>query len=213
MLRALRNTNILSFLTFSIVFLMPAISFARDPLTPNARLPVPGHIEAEDFASVAGINVRETGRYEAGGGEILSRVTNGERANYGVTVAKTGIYSVRLRYSSDAAAGATLILKRGGTSIELARINLPSTGDWEVYQTAILKNVALTAGDQTVEAHISGGAGDLLNLNWFYFEKQMSTDAPDYQIYVSPMNGNDSNSGDVNSPYLTLKKAAERLQH
>jgi Carbohydrate binding module (family 6) len=215
-LRGRTESFLLTFLctaTLCTTTLLPSTSFARDPLTPaNTRLAVPGHIEAEDFAAVTGINVRETGQYEAGGGEVLSRITNGENANYGVRVAAAGTYSIRIRYSSDAANGGTLVIKRGGSSTELGRINLASTGDWEVYQTALLKNIALTAGDQTIEVRITGGSGDLVNLNWLYLEAQASTAAPAYQIYVSPTAGSDNNSGDINSPYLTLKKAADRLQ-
>jgi len=192
-------------LTFSISVVLPCL--AKDPLYENTRLPIPGHIETENFISIGGrAPTRDTPRGEAGHGESLFQPEPGSLANYAVDVAGTGRYEIKIRYSKASGGRAPISFDAtsGGTTSTL----LPKTGHISNFQTATT-TIELSEGLQTLIMRFGGTAVDWSGtyVNWIAFRRLRETASPTV-IEVSPTTGNDdSNSG----PFKTVKRAFDRV--
>lgn len=124
--------------------------------------PVPAistRIEAENYTNMYGV-LKES-CWDAGLGQDLHWIENGDWMEYSVNVATAGNYTVNFRIAAPAAGGQFQVRKADGTA--LATVNVPSTGDWQMWQT-VTANVALVAGVQTIR--IVSTASPMWNFNW-----------------------------------------------
>nr|WP_222597067.1 carbohydrate-binding protein [Chitinophaga pinensis] len=85
---------------------------------------VPGHIEAESFDAMSGIQTEGCG--DIGGGENIGWVDTGDWMDYFVNVTAAGSYNVSFRVAS-APGGGQLQLQSGANT--LTTVDVPATGD------------------------------------------------------------------------------------
>ena len=123
-------------------------------------LVIPGHIEAEDYTSYSGVGLYPT--TDAGGGQCVGSIDNGDWFSYNVTVTAAGTYNVDLRVAT-IFAGQQLQIRKGG--VTLATVSIPNTGGWQTWAT-ISTSVTLPAGSQTLQIYSTTSSW---NLNWMDF--------------------------------------------
>ena len=124
--------------------------------------PVPGTVQAEDFAAMNGIQLEGTS--DAGGGQNVGWIDAGDWMDYEVNVTKAGSYTVSFRVAS-ANGGGQLQLQSAGQS--LASVAIPSTGGWQNWTTETA-TVNFSAGSQTLRVYAPAGGW---NLNWIEFSE------------------------------------------
>ena len=95
------------------------------------------------------------------GGYNIGWATAGEWLEYTVNVGNTGIYTLELRVACDGD-GRTIDLQIGDVLIN--DIAIPNTGGWQNWETIIVPNVALTAGEQIMKLTV--GDVSYVNLNY-----------------------------------------------
>ena len=128
----------------------------------STRYPIPGKIEAENYAAQSGTDKETT--TDTGGGQNVDWYETGDWLDYNVSVATAGTYTVQFRVAS-ANGGATLQLRNSGGAV-LGSISVGNTGGWQSWQT-ISTNVSLPAGNQTLRLYASASTG--CNVNWLNF--------------------------------------------
>ena len=152
----------------------------------NDDQPIPGKIEAEDFASQSGTQTENCSE----GGQNVGWIDNGDWLDYNVDVASAGDYKVDFRVASQSAT-IKFDLKKGNSN--LTSVSTASTGGWQTWKT-VSKTVSLSAGKQTLRLQATGSSW---NINWIEFTQE-STDAPigetislqgNNGMYVSSENG------------------------
>ncbi|CAM4217801.1 hypothetical protein FHS16_000412 [Paenibacillus endophyticus] len=151
-----------------------------------AAHPIPGMIEAEDFADMSGIQLDVTD--DSGGSSYIGWTDAGDWMDYTVNVEKAGVYAATLRLASPLE-GTSKIQLRNAANQTLAAINIPNTGDWGAYQNIETK-LSLSAGEQTLRVYVVNAG---FNFNWLSFEfvsdsviepepEPNPTDGPFFQI-------------------------------
>jgi hypothetical protein len=95
----------------------------------------------------------------------VSFIEAGEWLQFTIDVKKQNIYNVEARYSSEKAGG-KLYLEQDGKKIS-ETAELPVTGGETVWETVVLKNVALKQGINKIRIHFEGGN---FNLNFLEFK-------------------------------------------
>lgn len=159
----------------------------NDVVTSSAFQSVPGRIEAEDFATMSGVQTEITA--DIGGGLNVGWIDAGDWMSYNLNVQSSGAYSVSFRVASASHAGQIQLQRNGST---LASINLPVTGGWQVWQT-VSTFVYLPRGPQTLTVLASAGG---FNLNWLEFsfvtevaeDERIPNDLELSQNYPNPFN-------------------------
>ena len=149
---------------------------------------IPGRIEAENFDE-GGMNVayydettaNQGGAYrteavdieassDVGGGFNVGFVGEGEWLNYTVNVARSGLYTLKVRVASLPPGGAFYFAVDGRRVTRL--ITLPHTDGWQNWQTVTVPGVRLPAGAHVLQLIMNsrGYFGAVGNFNWFSFE-------------------------------------------
>ncbi|MCU0429652.1 MAG: PQQ-dependent sugar dehydrogenase [Cytophagaceae bacterium] len=144
---------------------------------------IPGRIEAEEYdlggqgvafndGSAAnlggvfrtdGVDIQATA--DANGAFNVGWTTAGEWLEYSVNVQTAGVYTLTLRVAT-VAAGNTIAVSMDGSNITSAPVSLPLTGGWQTWQTVIVPNVSLSAGNRILRlTFVQGG----VNLNFVSF--------------------------------------------
>ena len=123
---------------------------------------LPGQIEAERFCHTNGMQTQDTG--DIGGGQHLSWIETNDTVTYDVAVPLAGKYKVEYRVSSPSGGAISLKLDNG---IALGSLAIPSTGSYEVWETAS-HEITLNAGEQTLLIQATTGGW---NLNWINLTK------------------------------------------
>jgi len=102
---------------------------------------------------------------DVGGGYNIGWATAGEWLEYSVSVMKSGTYdlSVRVACNGD---GRAISVDMEGISIA-DNVVIPNTSGWQSWQTVIVKNINLTAGQKIMR--VTAGATDFVNLNYVTF--------------------------------------------
>jgi len=131
--------------------------------TPSSGTAIPGTIQAENYATMSGVQTEQT--QDAGGGLDVGWIDQGDWMNYNATAGAAGTYTVSFRVAAPFSGGTLQLKDASGNT--LANVNVPNTGNWEVWQT-VTATVSLPAGNQTLQLYNNGFTG--WNINWMDFE-------------------------------------------
>ncbi|MCF6404373.1 carbohydrate-binding protein [Chitinophaga filiformis] len=165
------------------------VIFAIQGGTPFKGIPIslPGKLEAEDY-DLGGQNIayndfdanNHSGQYRPNegvdvegcgeGGYDVGGMSAGEWISYSVNVTQPGTYTLQARVASPNLQK-SFHVELNGKNISGA-INVPNTGDWQVYQTVNVTTPVLTTGRQTLRIIMDT---DGFNLNYLNF---VSNDNP-----------------------------------
>ena len=104
----------------------------------------------------------------AGGGQAIGWIDDGEFLEFTVDVAQSGTYAVSARVATPQS-GRDFRVEAGGAS---AAVAVPNTGGWSAWQVAQGGELALPAGEQVVRFALTDGP---FNLDWVEFAL---TDSP-----------------------------------
>ncbi|MEI9945509.1 MAG: carbohydrate-binding protein [Chitinophagaceae bacterium] len=158
----------ISFLIISAIILFIGRLQAQTPPVSN----IPGTVEAEDFASVAG-GIFSSSTNDVGGGLRLQGIAPASGSTvvgwmeYNVKINQTGSYTLTFRVGTPQS-GAQFRVKLGGTT--LATVNMVNTGDWGVWGDAVHdQTISLTASTNTQTLRIESTGGGTCDLNWIKF--------------------------------------------
>ena len=154
-------------------------SSSSPPPATTSYTTLPSKIEAENFSSQSGVVVEPT--TDAGGGQSLGYIANGDWMEYNVNALSAGSYSVALRVASAESGAQFQIRKSDGTV--LATLTVPNTGGWQIWQT-LNATVSLAAGNQTLRLVSTSFAG--WNINWLDFQTPSSSPSPTAGYAVLP---------------------------
>ncbi len=125
----------------------------------NTAVLLPGHIEAEAYSAMQGIQLESTA--DQNGGQNITSIDDGDWMDYPVNVASSGIYTFRFRVANGWGDGAAFELRQAdGTALKT--VEVPRTGGLQNWQT-MTATVHLTAGEQTLRLFVVKGNW---NLNW-----------------------------------------------
>jgi endoglucanase len=125
-------------------------------------------VEAEAFSNMSGIQKENTS--DAGGGQNIGYVDNGDWMEYTITPATSGTYNVNLRMAMQDGGGLLQIRKADGTV--LATVNVPHTGGYQTWAT-VSTQIQLAAGTQTIR--LVSTSWQSWNLNWFEYAAGTAT--------------------------------------
>ncbi|GIH10756.1 hypothetical protein Rhe02_88230 [Rhizocola hellebori] len=139
--------------------------------TPGGNRDAYGTIQAESFDSQSGLSVQATS--DAGGGQNLSAVNNGNWAVYrGVNFGAGTAHQFRARVASGAAGGVSgLVEVRLGsaTAPVIGSFAVANTGGWQSWQTVPTNISGVTGTHDVYLTFSSGQPADFVNVNWFSF--------------------------------------------
>ncbi|MEP6930083.1 MAG: carbohydrate-binding protein [Flavobacterium sp.] len=150
-------------------------------------------IQAEDYASMSGIQVEAT--TDTGGGSNVGYTETGDWLAYNsINFPTTGSYLIEYRVASGITGGKLSSDLNGGT-ILLGNVDVPNTGGWQNWQT-VSQTVNVNAGTYNFGIYIQNTG---MNINWIKITKvgaaaKMATvkaveekEAPvDLNVYPSP---------------------------
>ena len=128
---------------------------------------LPSKIEAENYITMSGVVAEAT--TDAGGGQSLGYIGNGDWMEYNVNALQAGSFTLSLRVAS-AENGGQIQLRSSSGSV-LATFSVPNTGGWQVWQT-ITASVTLPQGNQTLRLISTASAG--WNINWINFAQSIA---------------------------------------
>ena len=168
---------------------------------------IPGKIEAESFFEMSGVSLENTS--DIGGGKNIGYLDQGDYLLYEVQVSHTGTYDVTYRHASQSSGSLrlTLLDTSGAVYSNLHIAALPSTGDWQTWQSTVKNGVYITKGQYLLKMDILQAP---FNLNWFEFDLAVSVEedvASEVKVYPNPSNGRINISGEAiqnASVWLTL---------
>jgi len=121
--------------------------------------PVPGIVQAENYDAMSGVLAETT--TDAGGGQDVGSIGQGDWMDYAVNAAIASNYIVTFRVAATATGGTLQLRKSDGTVLGSAVV--PNTGGWQLW-TSVSMTVPLPAGSQKLRVYSSGTAG--VNVNW-----------------------------------------------
>ena len=117
-------------------------------------------IEAESYSGMSGVQAANT--QDAGGGQAMGWIDNGDWMDYQVSAPSSGNYTVNFRLACPFT-GARLQIKNSAGTV-LSTVDIPYTGGFENWQT-VSASIALAAGTQTIRIQSVASAG--FNFNWW----------------------------------------------
>ncbi|HEY0063038.1 MAG TPA: carbohydrate-binding protein [Telluria sp.] len=129
-----------------------------------AQSALPGRLEAESFASMAGVATEASS--DSGGGLDVGWIDTGDWMSYSVNPATAGWYTVQYRVASPGTSG-QIVLSQNARDIS-AVAAVPNTGGWQNW-TTLSSRVYLNAGAQQLAVYAKGGG---FNLNWIAFSAE-----------------------------------------
>ncbi len=137
-------------------------------------VPLPGKIEAENYASASNVQAETTS--DVSGNLNLGWIDDNDWMDYNVNVAETGTYTFNFRIANSYGNGRIEIRTANGTV--LAGVDVPQTGGWQSWST-ISTTATLQQGSQILRLHAVRGDW---NFNWFEAVKTGSTTNPQPQL-------------------------------
>jgi len=152
---------------------------------------LPGKVEAEDYFFQSGLELENT--TDAGGGQNIGYLDNGDYADYYISVSEAGSYYVDYRTAAQNESGAVKleIIAPGGTAEFLHQVSFPSTGGWQNWTTT-RDRVYLEAGEHHLRMTIMA---PLFNMNWLEFSyrsngiEDQTSESSNIKVFPVPSNG------------------------
>jgi endoglucanase len=149
---------------------------------------VPGTIQAENYdlggegvayhdAEIAnqggafrtdGVDIQAT--TDAGGGNNVAYIADGEWLKYTVNVTASGTYNIGFRTAGTSSSG--IIRMEVDSADVTGPVNLPNTSDWQTWVTTTASNIHLTSGQHVIRLFIVTGG---FNLNYITVSAPPST--------------------------------------
>jgi hypothetical protein len=123
-------------------------------------VPVTAKVEAENWTRMSGVQTENT--WDAGGGQNVGWIDQGDWMEYSVTTANAGNHTINFRVATTNNNGQLQVKKADGTVI--GTLTIPNTGSYQGFQT-VAATVALQSGTQTIR--IESSAAPIWNINWF----------------------------------------------
>jgi len=148
-----------------------------------------------------GVDIQTTA--DTGGGYNVGWVEGGEWMEYNVNVTTTGLYTFEARFAS-AGDGGIAHVEFDGVD-KTGPMDFTNTGDWQNWQTLVVNNVPLNAGQHVMRLAMdgNGGSGLVANFNYLRFTFVAPNNPPSVSI-TSP-----GNSATFSAPAnITLNAAA-----
>jgi alpha-tubulin suppressor-like RCC1 family protein len=137
---------------------------------PTGYTAIPGTVQAENYTTMFGVQTEKTA--DAGGGLDVGWIDQGDWMDYNMSVATAGTFNVGFRVATTLSVGVLQLKNSAGTV--LATVNIPFTGNWEVFQT-VTATVTLPAGNQSLQVYCSGPSP--WNINWISFAQKTASAA------------------------------------
>jgi len=114
-------------------------------------------------------------------------INSGEWLKFTVNIAKSGTYSVDLRYASNQSGGKLVINLDGNLISPYPYVSIPVTGGWQTWQTLTLQNIIMSAGTHTMQVQfLSSG----FNLNYMLFSLITGTEVSQSKNIAFNLNQN-----------------------
>ena len=117
-----------------------------------------GRIQAEDYSAMNGIQTEGTN--DAGGGQNVGYIDNGDFIEYEVEIPSTGSYIVNYRVASRNGGGSVIFRENGK---KRATTGIDATGGWQNWET-LSTSVFLSKGTKRIRLDAASGGW---NINWF----------------------------------------------
>jgi hypothetical protein len=144
-----------------------------DFLTLKYRQPpyvfIPGHIEAENWYRMIGVQAEQTA--DSGSGQNVGYIDPGDWLDYAVHVPSAGNYVIHFRVAAPHMGARFDIRDEAG--MVLTTVEVPYTGGWQNWKT-IETTIHLPAGDQVLRLF---STSITWNINWLEFDQ-----APGYTL-------------------------------
>jgi len=125
---------------------------------------IPAKIEAENWASMKGVQLEHAWGDPLGGNQNVAYIDSSDYMEYHIYVPVTGTYPVRFRVASAQDNGQLQLRLANGTV--LSTVTIPNTGGWQTWQT-VNSTAFLTAGYHTIR--VVSTAAPNWNINWLEF--------------------------------------------
>ncbi|GAB3342638.1 hypothetical protein GCM10027299_57630 [Larkinella ripae] len=123
-----------------------------------AATPVPGKIEAENYAGMNGIQTETTS--DTGGGLSVGWINDNDWLDYNLKVPTAGTYAFKFRVAKQWGEGKIELRNTAGAV--LTTVEVPITGGWQSW-TTVSGTATLPAGSQVLRVHAVKGDW---NFNW-----------------------------------------------
>ena len=114
--------------------------------------------------------VQKENTADAGGGQNVGWIDNGDWMDYAINMSAAGTYTVSVRLASQMN-GAQFQFRNSSGAV-LATVAVPNTGGWQTWQT-VTASMTLPAGSQTLRIVSTSSAS--WNINWFEFASGTTT--------------------------------------
>jgi hypothetical protein len=184
-LRVAFDTNSATTFTGNLNWLQLTGPVATQTPFGGTPIAIPGTIQVENFdnggqgvaysdaeAANQGGAYRTTERVDiqpttdAGGGYNVGWTKAGEWLEYTINVAAGGIHSLGVRVANTAAGG-KFHVEIDAVNVT-GSVSVPNTGGWQTWQTVVINNVSLTAGQHVLRLALDANAssGFVGNFNW-----------------------------------------------
>ncbi|MGQ1947042.1 carbohydrate-binding protein [Geofilum sp. OHC36d9] len=145
-------------------------------------------IEAENYSSMSGIETESC----SDGGFNVSYVDNGDWLAYNaIYFPYSGYYTFIYKVASEAGGGVLSLDLNAGT-IVLGTVDIPSTGDWQIW-TTVQQSVYIDGGNYAVGLYASTGGWNIDNFSINYIEsatksmvEESASVQPDHVVEVYP---------------------------
>jgi hypothetical protein len=122
--------------------------------------PLPGRVEAEDYATMHSVGIENTG--DVDGGSNVGWIQDSSWMKYNVNASVAGYYTFRFRTANGYSPQASLSLRLANGN-KLGQLILPETGGMQAYRTVTFV-AFLPQGNQTLQVFAEKGG---FNFNWF----------------------------------------------
>jgi len=137
--------------------LLTSALFALTAVSSTAATAIPGKIEAEAYAAMAGVQLENCSE----GTQDVGWIDTGDWMAYAITVSTAGSYTIQYRVASPNS-NAVLSADYNAGANQLGTVAVPNTGGWQNW-TTISQTVTLPAGSYNLGVFAQVGG---FNLNW-----------------------------------------------
>jgi hypothetical protein len=172
-------------------------------------------VQSEAYLSMEGIQTEATS--DAGGGQNIGFINNGNWATYQINVEKEGNYLLTFRAASGGSGGNVEVYV---DNVLKQVVPVSNSSGWQTWYTSAPVEINLTKGLRNIKTVFTGeGTGFLFNLNWMKFSLIASNTAINsarnemaFTIYPNPASGWFTiNNPEAKTMHLSIYNASGQL--